>query len=50
MFDLGWNYIINNSKEINKSFEKIYQLMEIYEVYILTKVNSIQENNIKTLF
>lgn len=33
MFDLGWDFILNNSKEINNSFEKIYQLM--FKVYYL---------------
>lgn len=41
MLDLGWDFILKNSKEINNSFEKINQLMINYNVYVLTKINSV---------
>lgn len=50
MLDLGWNVILENSKEINGSYEKIHYLMKNYQVFILTKVNSIEEQKAKTLF
>ena len=33
MLDLGWNFILENSKEINGSFEKIYYLFVSNYVY-----------------
>lgn len=50
MLDLGWDFILENSKEINDSYEKIHYLMKKYQIFILTKVNSIEEQNAKTLF
>lgn len=50
MVDLGWNYILKNSEVINDSFKKIRQLMINYNVYVLTKVNSVEEEEIKKIF
>lgn len=50
MLDLGWNFILENSRIINNSYQKIHYLMTKYEVFILTKVNSIEEQKAKTLF
>jgi len=50
MLDLGWDVILENSEEINNSFKKIHQLMINYNVYVLTKVNSIEEEETKKSF
>ena len=50
MLNLGWDFILKNSKEINNSFEKINQLMINYNVYVLTKVNSVEEEEAKKSF
>lgn len=50
MLNLGWNFILKNSKEINNSFKKINQLMINYNVYVLTKVNSVEEEEAKKSF
>ena len=50
MINIGWDFILKNSKEINNSYEKIQQLMKNFNVYILTKVNLIQEKNKKISF
>ena len=50
MLDLGWDFILKNSKEINNSFEKINQLMINYNVYVLTKINSVEEEETKKSF
>ena len=50
MLDLGWDFILENSKEINDSYEKIHYLMKKYQIFILTKVNSIEEQKAKALF
>ncbi len=50
MLELGWNTILNNSEEINNSFEKIHQLMINYDVNVITKVNSIEEEKAKKAF
>ena len=50
MFDLGWDVILENSKEINNSFKKIQCLMKNYQIFILTKVNSDEEQKTKELF
>lgn len=50
MLDLGWDVILENSEEINNSFKKIHCLMKNYQVFILTKVNSLEEQKAKTLF
>lgn len=50
MLDFGWNNILDKSKEINNSYKKIYQLMNKYQVYVLTKVNSVEEQKAKTIF
>lgn len=50
MLNLGWDVILENSEEINHSFKKIYYLMKKYQVFILTKVNSVEEKNAKEIF
>lgn len=50
MLELGWDVILKNSEEINNSFEKIHYLMKKYQIFILTKVNSIEEQKAKALF
>ena len=50
MLDLGWDVILENSEEINNSYKKIHQLMINYNVYVLTKVNSIEEEETKKSF
>ena len=50
MFDLGWDVILENSEEINNSFKKIHCLMKDYQIFILTKVNSDEEQKAKALF
>lgn len=50
MLTIGWNYILKNSKEINYSLEKIKRISKTYDICILTKVNSKQEQVAKTNF
>lgn len=50
MLDLGWDVILENSEEINNSFKKIRYLMKNYQIFILTKVNSDEEQKAKTKF
>lgn len=50
MLDLGWDFILSNSKEINHSLRKIKKLSKKYEIYILTKINSMEEQNKKRDF
>ena len=50
MLDLGWDVILENSEEINNSFKKIHCLMKDYQIFILTKVNSDEEQKAKELF
>lgn len=50
MLDIGWNFILDNSEEINNSLKKIKEISKKYEVCILTKVNSIEEKKSKMNF
>lgn len=50
MLTIGWNYILENSKEINYSLEKIKRISKTHDIYILTKINSKQEQDAKTSF
>lgn len=50
MLSMGWKYILENSKEINYSLEKINQISKHYNICILTKVNSKQEQDAKANF
>lgn len=50
MLDIGWNYILDSSKEINNALKKIKEISKKYEVCILSKVNSIEEQNSKKKF
>ena len=50
MITIGWNYILENSKEINYSLEKIKRISKIHDICILTKINSKQEQDAKTNF
>ena len=50
MLTIGWNYILENSKEINYSLEKIKRISKTHDICILTKINSKQEQNAKTNF
>lgn len=50
MLDIGWNNILEKSIEINESYRKLHQLMKKYEVTIITKVNSVEEQEAKMLF
>ena len=50
MLDIGWNYILENSKEINDSLEKFKKIGKTYDIYILSKINSKQEQDAKTNF
>lgn len=50
MLDLGWNFILNNSRIIQGSIQNIHLLSKKYKVYILSKVNSIEEKNEKIKF
>lgn len=50
MLDLGWDIILEKSKEINNSIQKIHYLMSKYNVSILTKVNSKSEQEAKEKF
>ena len=50
MLDIGWKNIIEQSNEINDSIKKIIALSEKYSVFILTKINSEQEQEEKRKF
>lgn len=50
MIDIGWNNILKNSKEINYSIKKIKQISKIYDICILSKINSINEEKEKSKF
>lgn len=50
MLTIGWNYILENSKEINYSLEKIKRISKTHDTCILTKINSKQEQDAKTNF
>lgn len=50
MLTIGWNYILENSKEINYSLEKIKRISKTHDICILTKINSKQEQDVKTNF
>lgn len=50
MLTIGWDYILENSKEINYSLEKIKRISKTHDICILTKINSKQEQNAKTNF
>ena len=50
MLNIGWDYILNNSKEINESIKKIKRLDQKYDICILTKVNSTEEKTEKAIF
>lgn len=50
MLTIGWNYILENSKEINYSLEKIKRISKTHDICILTKINSKQEQDAKTNF
>lgn len=47
MLNIGWENILLNSKQINDSIKKIKDISKDYEVYILTKINSQEEQNAK---
>lgn len=50
MLDMGWNNILEKSEEINNAYNKIYHLMDKYEIFILTKINSKEEQEAKKIF
>ena len=50
MLDIGWNFILDNSEEINNSLKNIKEINKNYQVCILTKVNSVEEQNSKKKF
>lgn len=50
MLNIGWNFILENSKEINHSLENIKKISKTHDICILSKVNSKQEQNAKTNF
>lgn len=50
MLDVGWDNILKNSKEINDSIKKIKQISKIHDTYILSKINSIEEEKEKRKF
>lgn len=50
MLNIGWDNILNSSKEINDSIKKIKQMSKIYNICILSKINSQQEIISKTNF
>ena len=47
MLNIGWGNILLNSRQINDSIKKIKDISKVYEVYILTKINSQKEKNAK---
>ena len=50
MLDIGWDFILDNSEEINNSLKNIKEISKNYQVCILTKVNSVEEQNSKKKF
>ena len=50
MLSIGWNYILSNSKEINNNLKKANEINKKYDVSVLTKVNSIEEQKEKKKF
>lgn len=50
MLDIGWSFILDNSEEINNSLKNIKEISKNYQVCILTKVNSVEEQNSKKKF
>ena len=42
MLDIGWDFILDNSEEINNSLKNIKEISKNYQVCILTKVNSVR--------
>ena len=50
MLIIGWDYILDNSKEINCSLKKIKEIGKKYDICVLTKINSIEEQNAKIKF
>lgn len=50
MLNIGWGNILLNSRQINDSIKKIKDISKVYEVYILTKINSQKEKNAKKEF
>lgn len=50
MTELGWSQILKNSDVIQDSISKIQKLIEKYEVFILTKINSLEESIEKEKF
>lgn len=47
---MGWDFILNSSNEINNSIKNIITISKDYEVCILTKVNSMEEQKAKIEF
>lgn len=47
---IGWSYIINNSDIINESINKILKLTKDFNVFVLTKVNSKEEELKKKMY
>ncbi len=47
MLEIGWNYILKESREINNSLEKIIHLQKNQKVCILSKINSDEEKHKK---
>ena len=47
MITIGWEKILSNSVQINDSIKKIKDIGKNYEVYILTKINSQEEQKAK---
>ncbi len=47
MLTIGWGKILSNSVQINDSIKKIKDIGKNYEVYILTKINSQEEQKAK---
>lgn len=50
MLNIGWGNILLNSRQINDSIKKTKDISKVYEVYILTKINSQKEKNAKKEF
>lgn len=50
MLYIGWEHILDCSKEINYSLEKIQEINKNYDVCILTKINSREEQEGKVKF
>lgn len=50
MLSIGWDFILNNSNEINNSIKNIIDISRDYEVCVITKVNSVEEQKAKMEF